>query len=187
MHSCLGLILSFLFSASAVAGVTEKHSTQTYEVVQQAGTSLLDAINKASTIRQDGKTFHGYTTWYVAWNFRWNTLSSGQCVITSVNTTVSTNIILPSLRRNANADLQQFDPYIAALTRHEEGHKQFGIDAAKEVDQAILNLEPRANCKQLEIDANNTGRRILERFKALEVEYDKTTKHGCTQGACLRR
>lgn len=181
------LLLSFVFCTQAVAGVTEKHTTQNYEVVQEAGTSLLDAINKASKIRQDGKTFHGHTTWYVAWNFRWNTLSSGQCVITSVNTTVSTNIILPTLRRDANADLQRFDPYIAALTRHEEGHKQFGIDAAKEVDQAILSLEPRANCKQLEIDANNTGRRILERFKALEVEYDKTTKHGCTQGACLRR
>lgn len=187
MRHIAAVLLLCTASQPSFCRVTESHSTQTYEVAQNPGASLLRALNSASPIRSDGHIYHGNTAWNVHWVFRWNTSSNGLCAITSVETSLSTTITLPRLRRVSTSDSQDFDIYLSALTRHEEGHKQLGQSAAQEIDDAIARLPPMRSCKELDVEANRTAREILDRTRDAEIEYDRSTRHGCTQGACLKR
>jgi predicted secreted Zn-dependent protease len=187
MRHAATVLLFCAASQNSWGHVTESHSTQKYEVTQAPGTSLLQALNSASPIHRDGHVYHGHTSWNVHWSFQWNTLPNGMCAITSVNTTLTTITTLPQLRRPTGADSPEFDTYLSALIRHEEGHKQFGQNAANEIDSAITHLGPQPNCKSIESEANSAGRAILDRTREAEIEYDRSTKHGCTQGACLKR
>jgi len=186
----LYLVAALVFYAVPLqswAHVTESHSTQTYEVILTPGTSLLQAINIAAKIYPDVRRYHGHTLSDVHWRFQWDVLPSGMCAITSVHTTLKTTITLPRLLKWPGADRTEFDTYLAALTRHEEGHKQLWKNAANQIDQAIIQLGPRLSCDSLELDANRLGQSILDRTRAAEIEYDLSTNHGCTQGACLQR
>lgn len=167
------------------AHVTENHTTHAYEVSHPPGTSLLNTLNNASPIRHQGRVFHGYTTWHVRWNYQWQGQADGSCAIASVDTRLTTAITLPQLRTADAAERSRFDRYLAALTLHEEGHKRLGQQAAADIDRAILKLRPAPTCQQLENAVHRVGHDILERTRQSEIEYDRTTRHGCTQGACL--
>jgi predicted secreted Zn-dependent protease len=79
--------------------------------------------------------------------------------------------------------LQRWNRYYTALIAHENGHRDFGVKAATEIEQALLNLEARENCKRLEQDANAVGYEILNRYIADEKLYDIDTNHGMNDGA----
>lgn len=181
------LYLSFLLlPAVAGAEVTQSLEIKTYPVTYQADTSLRQAISSASPIRHGGKVFHGYTRWHVNWQFWWTQAPDGRCSIHHTRTRVNGTITLPVLQGAPAEASQAFDTYVTALRQHEMGHYRFGLDAANHIDRAILALPPQANCALLEVTANRVGRDILDEAIRAEIEYDRTTQHGRTQGAVLR-
>lgn len=42
------------------------------------------------------------------------------------------------------------------------------------------------SCEALEAEANRRGYEILKAAQSEERDYDADTRHGCTQGACLK-
>jgi predicted secreted Zn-dependent protease len=187
MRKIAALFLGVVVTTSAFGAVTEATTRQLYAVHQQSGVSLLVALNNASLVRDAGKIYHAYTEWEVRWSFGWNTSPTGMCEITSVATTLTVKMTLPELKTSTLAGSAEFQKYFPALLRHEEGHRKIGQDAASAADRAIFNLRPMSSCKELERVANRAGMEILERAKRVEIEYDISTEHGCTQGACLAR
>ncbi len=178
-------LLLMLLPAAALAKVVQSLEFKTYEVPYRADTGLRRSISDASPIRQDGKVFHGYTQWHVNWQFWWNLTPDGRCAIHRTLTRVTGVITLPVLM-GAPPDVQQaFDRYAAALRHHEMGHFQFAQDAANGIDRGILALPPQTTCAQLGKAANRTGRRILDDAIRAEREYDRSTRHGRTQGVRL--
>jgi predicted secreted Zn-dependent protease len=187
MRKVAALFLGVVVTISAFGDVTETITRQPYEVHQQSGVSLLVALNNASPVHDAGKIYHAYTGWEVRWRFMWNTSPAGMCEITSVATTLAVKMTLPELKTSTLAGSAEFQKYFPALLRHEEGHRKIGQDAAYAADRAISNLRPMSSCKELEREANRAGMEILERARRVEIEYDISTEHGCTQGACLAR
>lgn len=121
----------------------------------------------------------------VNWNFRW-TSTPGQCRITEVTTDVSVTSYIPRLQANAQRPAsvqQQWDSYLLALQLHQDGHVDLAMNAARQIEQAILNLPPAASCEQLQQAANATGRRMLEQLAVDDREYDKRTQQGTLDGA----
>jgi len=171
-------------SQTATAEVIENLEYQYYEVNVAANQSLRSALNQASTIRQDGKTHHGYTKWYIHWRFHWNNNPSGQCRIVSSKTSLQGTILLPRLA-SPLAQRKQFDRYMIALREHELGHYKIGQEAAKAIDEQFLSLPSSSHCKALEKPANDSAYQILEKYKHADKEYDAKTIHGKTQGAWL--
>lgn len=178
----------FLIAISAIARaeVNESIVEDTYSVDQTTNTSLLTALNRASPVRHEGKVFHAYTAWNVHWRFKWDATAGG-CRITSVDTDLSVKTTLPEWRSGNSAIAMQFVTYLAALRKHEDGHLRIGRRAAQAADLAILRLPSMASCDLLEREANRAGDAVLEDAMRDEVEYDRNTRHGCTQGACLQR
>ena len=182
------LLLLLAFAAQpAPAEVSEALTYRTYEVNHKPGQRLLDALNAASPILQDGKIFHGHTEWRVTWRFWRAEQPDRTCSITIVKTAASGSITLPQLASTDKNVLSQFAEYIAALRSHELGHFKFGTDAAHEIERRISSLPGMASCSTLESEANRVGYQTLEEFKSSENVYDETTQHGKSQGAWLPR
>jgi predicted secreted Zn-dependent protease len=75
--------------------------------------------------------------------------------------------------------------FIDALQRHEDGHKDHGLKAGKEIETAMLAVKPASNCEDLERAANTAAQAIVTKYQALDEEYDRKTDHGRNQGATL--
>lgn len=187
MHRLLSAITLMVFGASAFGHVIEKEVREYYDVRHSASMSLLDALNSASPVHINGQTFHAYTGWDIRWNFRWKSSSAGLCEITSVTTDLSVKMTLPRLLVSTPEVAAQFKNYFPALVTHEQGHKKIALDAANQADRAIASLRPVPDCQVLEREANRSGLAVLESARRRNIDYDMTTQHGCTQGACLPR
>ena len=173
--------------ASAVADVEEIVSHREYTAHSATGATLLEILNAASPVRQNGRTFHGYTSWNVRWTFRWQQGSDGRCAITAVNTKLTAEILLPKVQGAEMGVATAFNQYLNSLRTHEEGHLQIARSAARKVDQKIRSLPTASSCQALEIEANREGMATIEAAKKEELAYDVSTAHGCQQGACLAR
>jgi predicted secreted Zn-dependent protease len=181
----LVLLAGLLAGGPALAAVQEQHTQRPYAVHVQPGETLRQALSGATPIRENGKRFHGYTRWNVRWSFRWWREASGSCRITEVTTRLTTEVQLPELRSATAAQRAVFERYERALSRHEEGHVQFGRDAAQAIDRGIAALPEAADCATLEREANALGHRLLREHAQREKDYDRSTGHGASQGARL--
>ena len=180
-----GVLLALVCAGTAHTAVTEEHIQQPYPVRAQPGETPRKALNAATPITVDGQRFHGYTRWNVRWTFRWWREASGRCAITEVTTRLRTEVQLPELRSGTPAQQAVFDRYLRALSHHEEGHAQFGRDAAQAIDQGIAALPAAPDCATLERQANALGHRLLPEHAEREKQYDRDTRHGASQGARL--
>ncbi|RYF70781.1 MAG: DUF922 domain-containing protein [Comamonadaceae bacterium] len=170
----------------AQAAVIEEHTTRPYAVHAQATASLRQALNAATPITEGVQRFHGYTRWHVRWTFRWQPEpTSGRCRITEVTTRLRSEVQLPELRTASPDQRALFDRYLSALSLHEQGHVQFGRDAARAIDEGIAQLPIAPDCATLEREANALGHRLLREHTEREKEYDRNTRHGASQGAKL--
>ena len=51
------------------------------------------------------------------------------------------------------------------------------------MDQAIAAMPPAGSCDTLGTSANALGKSILRKYNQLDLDYDRDTRHGTTQGA----
>lgn len=179
------VLLLLICSSAAVSQVDESFDLDTYEVDHEEGQTLLEAINQETPIRERGKIFHGYTKWFIRWNFRWWEDPNGTCRITEVTTSLDVDMTLPELDDATAAARARFNTYLRALREHEDGHRKIARDAAQQIDRGILALRPMSSCSALSQAANDLGQSILSNTRVIERKYDVDTDHGCTQGACL--
>lgn len=170
---------------AALAAVLEEHVQRPYPVHARPDESLRQALQAATPIVENGRRFHGYTRWTVRWTYRWWRESDGRCRITDVTVRLRSEVQLPELRTASPAQRAVFERYLRALSRHEDGHVQFGRDAAQAIDQGIAALPVAPDCPTLERQANALGQRLLDDHVARERQYDQTTGHGVSQGARL--
>lgn len=189
-HAGAGPVIAavLLLSAGPPSGaaVKEEFIQKPYTVRAQPRESLRDALNAATPITVNGRRFHGHTRWDVRWTFRWWREDSGRCSITEVTTRLRVELQLPDLQHATPSQQAEFDRYVAALSRHEQGHVQFGRDAARAVDTAIAQLPAEPECSTLERRANALGHSVLRDHVEREKRYDLDTGHGATQGATLK-
>ncbi len=176
---------TFLFSGSALATPKVSVETKYYPIYGATADMLRKEMNTKSSIRQSGKTYDAYTYWYVSWRFNWNT-KNGQCHITTVSSTVDVKFTLPKWVNCNDSDStlkNKWDRYYSALIDHENGHKDFAVNAANEVEEKLLKLTSSSSCPLLEERANALGTKIINKHIALEMKYDKSTNHGMNNGA----
>lgn len=104
----------------------------------------------------------GYTRWFVRW--------TGACQIT-----VAVTYTLPRWinKHSAPAGLKKsWERMMANLRTHEEGHAQFGINAAQEISRSGCNANQHA---------------IVRKWAHQDKVYDNRTRSGLTQGVTLQQ
>jgi predicted secreted Zn-dependent protease len=161
-----------------------KIKTDYYTISGDSADALRQQINIRSSARENGKTYDAYTRWHVNWQYNWAKTES-YCSLTAVTTNVDVTITLPKWLDHDSAPAalkKQWDHYYTALVEHENGHKDFGLKAANAIELAFSGMG-RDSCSSLQRDANSTGQKILNKYTALEKQYDIDTDHGMNDGA----
>lgn len=183
-HLIIISIVLCIFSNNTLASPKINVTTEYYTIYGVTANELRNQMNTKSSIKQSGNTYDAYTSWFVNWRFNYNK-NNGQCSMTSVKTTVKVNFTLPKWENSNGATVnlkKRWAYYYNALISHENGHKDFGVNAAKEVESRLLALSAKS-CSSLKSKANSLGKKIIDKHVVLEKKYDKNTNHGMKNGA----
>ncbi len=183
--TCFLLLALYVCVLPAQAAVDVSDQVERYAIEGSTPSDLRREMNAKGPRGADGRRFDGYTRWHVSWRYRYHNTGGG-CAIASVNTSVKVTITLPQWRNDNRSDSTtraQWSRYLAALELHEQGHRRHGVDAGSEVDQAIAAMPPAGSCDALGANANALGMSILRKYNQLDLDYDRDTRHGATQGA----
>jgi predicted secreted Zn-dependent protease len=182
-----GIIIVLFWALTSIAGAepTIKTNYDYYDIEGRTAAELRDQMNRNGVLWTDGNTYDAYTGWNVRWKYRYR-ITDYDCSISSVATTLNVEFRLPrwtNYASGAAALRRKWDKYMQSLRRHENGHRDLGVQAAIEIERSIAALEPAALCDDLAEAANELGRSIVSEYTAKEREYDEQTNYGESQGA----
>jgi predicted secreted Zn-dependent protease len=133
-----------------------------------------------AALRKDG--VHRGAEWSLT--YKYDPRRSGKaCSVASLDTTLKQTITLPrwAYPRDASPKLvAEWTRYVGALKKHQEGH----LGIARDMHEAFRDslAVTHARCDQLEASIKSQYKTLLERYKALEKEYDFETAQGRTEG-----
>jgi len=174
--------------ASSAGQATNPAITTThnyYTITGSTASQLRQQMNQLGPVQANGKRFDAITRWHVRWSYRY-AIHNSRCQITTNQVRAEIAITLPQWRSPARVSgtlVQQWQRYITALQHHENGHRDHGIGAARDVVKALKTFPAYPTCPQLASSADAAMLRIIERYSRKDVEYDRLTNHGATQGA----
>lgn len=186
--TCIFLLCITMFAGMTAVLYGEPAVSETeefYAVTGNTANDLRKSLNTLSPVTYNGKKYDAYTSWYVKWQFYWDSPDPDYS-ISRVTTTVDAKYTLPEWTGSEDADedlKEKWNKYFKALLQHEKGHTEFGIRAAREIEAALRKIPPRPSSAQLEKEANSLGYRILNKYLQLEKQYDIDTRHGARDGA----
>lgn len=157
-----------------------------YPISGNTASDLRSQMNRSGPRdRVEGRTYDANTDWVVRWSYRY-AMHHQQCVMQTVKTQVAITFTLPkwtTVRRAERSLLADWQRYMAALQLHEDGHKNHGVEAGHDIQQALSQLPPATSCADLERHVQTTARAIIQRYNQKDLDYDRVTRHGYTQGA----
>jgi len=177
---------AMLGAVPALAEPTVSESVQYYDVSGATAREVRASLNREGPISgNDGQRYDAVCRWHVYWKFQFRPRGD-VCVITSASTDVKIVITFPRLKTDETTSpslLKAFANYTEKLMLHEQGHAQNAIDAARKIEAGILALPPQPTCDELRKTANALGQALIKEANQADIEYDKRTRHGATQGA----
>ena len=145
-----------------------------------------DALKREMDIKGP-RGFYGWTLYEINWRYQWSE-TPDSCRLTSVNVDADFEIVMPEWRdrpRAGRALQWHWRRFYDELLEHEQQHARMVVAGAADIRRGLTELEERANCHQLEVEANQLGHRILERVKRENEQFDARTDHGRKSGtAC---
>ena len=169
----------------AYAEPTVKINYNYYEIRGTTAEKLRQEMNLSGPLDKDEKRYDAETKWHVSWKY-WFGKSRYECWINRVTTEVEVTFTMPRWKRSKKMSKeleQQWRSYMEVLQEHENGHKNFGINAAREIERRLTSLGSMRSCNALENTANSIANQIIDKYIKIEIEYDRRTDHGRTQGA----
>lgn len=158
-----------------------------YEIHGASSTELRTQMNVLGPWDRFGVRRFATTHWDVQWRYPFQTTPAG-CALGTPRVTLKATYTLPRWVDAGSAPRelqQQWRCYLTALLVHEDGHRLHGREAAARIEALLPTLAPQPTCPEMDALANAEGHRVLEHFRELDQEYDRSTRHGATQAAVL--
>ena len=180
-------IVLCLFPGSPVGSAGQEVltiSTNYYKVTGSSPRELRAALNQARPWKAR-ESVDARTRWDITWTCNVASIE-GICRVNSFETRTTINLMLPRWLPPAEAPPEltnRWKQYIEALVRHEEGHFRIARAATMEMRKRVLALKEDASCPALTATINRTGQAAIDAFRSQEMEYDRKTEHGRSQGA----
>jgi predicted secreted Zn-dependent protease len=170
----------------AIAAPSINIQTRFYQISGNDPESVRQEVQIKGPRGRDGTGYHASTQWNLKWGYRWIE-SASRCRISSVEVDIDVTYQLPELVNRSQLPesfLQRWDRYYQALYRHEQQHKDYGVKAAQELEQTLLDTSLRP-CSSLESDLTARAQAVLDKYQQLEHQYDVETDHGIKEGIVL--
>ena len=163
---------------------TTERQNITYDVRGATPADVWASIREVGPRDSNNRRFAGWTQWHISWYVRYGQDASG-CRLAEAHIRTRITITLPvwADRGSASPDLQKsWDGFISALALHEDGHASRAIDAAAVLERGFTSLPPQPTCDAALAEGRAYFAAQLEELKKAQVEYDRSTNHGMTQG-----
>lgn len=112
----------------------------------------------------------------------------GGCRIGDLVVRLEVTIHLPRWRprgRRPEELGRRWDAMLEGLTRHEEGHRDNALWAARGLHRRLLDLGGHPDCPALERAAQRERFKAEARYRQRDEAYDRRTDHGVRQGSVL--
>ena len=135
-----------------------------------------------------GEHFFANTHWDLHWSYRYEEKDGGY-VITLLSVTVDLQYTMPRRALPPGAADQvaaQWARFMKALTTHEIGHAENATQHGKALYTLLRKPRVFASVQELKDFIAAEGDQCIADARAADVEYDRKTQHGTTQGATLR-
>jgi len=184
----LALALAVASAPLAAAEITPPsiHESTDYRDVGGATEAELVASLKAvSASDASGHHFAGATRWQLRWNLRVES-ADGRCRVVSAATELDLQTTLIRWNPPLNAQpalVQRWNAFADAVRKHEAGHRDIAIAAARDVGERAGHVADEADCETLKRNVQKVADATLREYREKESSYDVTTMHGRTQGA----
>jgi predicted secreted Zn-dependent protease len=150
---------------------------QYYDVSGNSVAAIRAAINRRRPRDpNDGVAVDALNRWYISW--RWPGDGRGNCLLDRTEIRFTATLRMPRLVNTARTPrvlVARWNAYVEALIRHEAGHLRHAWDNIGSVLRAIR----ASSCAT----ANDNGRAAVRLLARYDVDYDRATRHGFTQGA----
>ena len=189
VRHCLGA-LAAVSGASAGAGELEApqiHDSIEYrDIVGGNEDALSAALKQIGATNASGDRFTASTRWQLRWNFRVEQHPGANCELASAKTELDIHMTLPRWIPPKNASpvlIKRWHTFADALRKHEDGHRDIAMEAARIVADRAAAVPPERDCAALEQRLQRVADDTLHEYRDKESSYDVTTLHGQTQGA----
>ena len=132
----------------------------------------------------NSQALYAYTRWQVDWQYLLQ-MQHKQCQIKTLKVITTIDMTLPQwqIPDDVSVELtQQWQQFFEALLAHEKRHQAHGITAGRAIEKQLLTIRPQPDCTQLAEYIQTVGSAVIQHYQQLDVEFDRTTRHGATQG-----
>jgi predicted secreted Zn-dependent protease len=150
-----------------------------YDVHGRTARAIITDLNARAPRGPDGSHV-GYTDWRLESGWREETTERSCRVIDPV-IRFSAVVTLPRLVDETSLspmNQANWRSFAEAVETHEAGHVRIALDHIADVEAAILASRCGGTAARVQI--------AIDRVKALQVEYDRVTRHGQAQGGVLK-
>lgn len=172
-------------SPKAMAEVSLNLQTEYYSAKINTNAPMQKQLLNVSPISKNSKKYIGHASSKINWRFRYREDASGQCRMTSNQTTLNTIVTMPEIYGATDRQSNLFKTFYAALWRHELGHYNIATKTAFAIDFNLTAIPPQPSCAQLNTKANELAHALILNMNEANRRYDEDTNHGRLQGAFL--
>ncbi len=176
------LLLVIFYTLNAEPIISERY--QYYNIYPESKYKIDNEMYKHSPIKHNGKIFYGHNNWYIKWNYKWET-KYNVCEIISATVYIDIKYQMPNIPSTFNINFETkdtFNNYYNALLEHEQKHAQYGLLAAKEIEDMFFTISKFHNCKLLKQQIYYETKKIIKKYNKMNKDYDIETEHGRLEG-----
>lgn len=170
--AAFALALSLSSPAADVFSDLPDVRLESYPVAGRTLSDVRRAIETSGPISQEGRRFHGLTTWQYRFNYAQD--GRGRCEPRTAVVGVDISVTLPELARPdllEARDRRAWEDYVTRLAWHEREHVLLVLRGRDRLEQTIRRAR---NCGDLE----PTARRVTAQIDAENLDFDRRTGHG---------
>ena len=158
---------------------------ETFAVAGDSASELRADLDRKRPPSPDGRRFDANVQWSLTWSFHFDPQPRA-CGLTDATVDLQMLVRLPVLSPDAappEAVRDRWDDFTQLLETHEAGHVDNYTNGARALQDAYTTIEPAATCDELRATLADMGASAIDSIRAADIEYDRQTDHGRTQGA----
>jgi len=175
--------VSFALHAPPTPVVTETNSY--YAIRGFTQQDLQRQMHRYGPRGEDGRRYDAATLYHMTNTYSWRR-ERDDCRIQTVNVELSLRTILPEWANPQDAPPGPRDDWpvrLAALRRHEDGHRAIDLKGAQALWDAVSALPPAPDCDAFQRRVKEASESVVRATEAENERYEAATQHGATQGA----
>ncbi|KTD16707.1 DUF922 domain-containing protein [Legionella jordanis] len=179
--------LIILFHLQAWSTPIVQKSQTFYGIKGDNENELRNQLNSLGPVIKN-KRFDAQTTWHISWTYSWQAPNSSDesCTLKNAQVTITIEQLLPQWLDQASGSLvlqAKWNNYMAALLKHEQLHESNGMEAAQEIEAALLKIPPKDSCPDLANAVETTANAILQQHNISDQKIDIDSNYGLLMGA----